>query len=75
MLVGSVAGGIVAQVTTSACRTSCARRMLGVTLAVAFLFMHDLGLHAAARREPVTEVRAWLRGAVDGGLTIRRSGG
>ena len=49
MLVGSVLGGVVAQATDLGVPYLLRAAMLGVTLVVAFRFMHDLGLQAATR--------------------------
>jgi MFS family permease len=42
--------------------------MLGVTLAIAWRFMHDLGFSPARDASPVAAVRTVVRGAVDGGF-------
>jgi MFS family permease len=42
--------------------------MLGITLIVAWRFMHDIGFTPDRDASPVTAVRAVVRGAVDGGL-------
>jgi MFS family permease len=42
--------------------------MLGVTLVVAYRFMHDLGFKPDREAGPVTAVRAVFHGAVNGGL-------
>lgn len=60
ILVGSVGGGFIAQLTD-----------LGVTLAVAWWFMHDLGFTPQRGVKPVTAVRNVISGAVDGGLRNR----
>jgi MFS family permease len=71
MLVGSVAGGIVAQLTDLGVPYVLRAAMLGVTLIVAFRFMHDVGFTAARGASTVEEVRTVVRGAVDGGLRNR----
>jgi MFS family permease len=68
MLAGSVAAGFVAQATNLGVPYLLRAAMLGVTLAIAFLFMHDLGFTPRRRAGVVTEVRGVLRGAIDGGL-------
>jgi MFS family permease len=68
MLIGSVAGGIVAQATDLGVPYLLRAAMLGVTLVIAFRFMHDLGFTPRRGASPVAEVRSVLRGAVDGGL-------
>jgi MFS family permease len=42
--------------------------MLGVTLVIAFLFMHDLGFTPKRGTSATAEVRAVLDGAIEGGL-------
>jgi MFS family permease len=71
MLVGSVAGGVVAQLTDLGVPYVLRAAMLGVTLIVAFRFMHDVGFSPARGANPVDEVRTVVRGAVDGGLRNR----
>ncbi len=45
--------------------------MLGVTLAVAWWFMHDIGFTPQRGKNAVAEVRTVLSGAIDGGLRNR----
>ena len=68
MLVGSVAGGFIAQATDLGIPYAVRAAMLGVTLAVAWRFMHDLGFKPARDVSPTAAVRTVIRGAVDGGL-------
>jgi MFS family permease len=68
MLAGSVVGGFVAQVTNLGVPYILRAVMLGVTMAIAFAFMHDLGFEPRRREGVVTEVRGVLRGSIDGGL-------
>ena len=68
MLLGTVAGGVVAQATNLGVPYLIRAAMLGVTLLVAFRFMHDLGFTPQRDLGPVTAVRNVVRGAVDGGL-------
>ena len=68
MLVGSVAGGVIAQLTDLGIPYILRAVMLGVTLVVAFLFMRDLGFSPRRGANPVDEVRSVARGAIDGGL-------
>lgn len=68
MLLGSVGGGFVAQFTSLGVPYILRAVMLGVTVAVAFRFMHDLGFSPKARGHVVDEVRDVLNGAVEGGL-------
>ena len=67
MLVGSVAGGIVAQATDLGVPYILRAAMLGVTLVIAWRFMHDLGFSPRRGANPVDEVRTVVRGAVDNG--------
>jgi MFS family permease len=71
MLTGSVAGGFVAQATNLGVPYIVRAAMLGVTLLVAFVFMHDLGFTPQRGVGPVKAVRTVLKGAVDGGLRNR----
>jgi len=68
MLLGTVAGGVVAQATNLGVPYLIRAAMLGVTLLVAFRFMHALGFTPQRDLGPVTAVRNVVRGAVDGGL-------
>jgi MFS family permease len=71
MLVGSVAGGVIAQLTDLGVPYIARAAMLGVTLVVAWFFMHDLGFTPARDVSPITAVRSVVIGAVDGGLRNR----
>ena len=68
MLVGSVAGGFIAQATSLAVPYVLRAVMLGVTLVVAGLFMHDIGFVPQRDAKPLAAIRSVVRGAVDGGL-------
>jgi len=68
MLFGSVAGGFIAQATNLGVPYLVRAAMLGVTLIVAWWFMHDLGFTPAREASPVAAVRTVVRGAVDGGF-------
>jgi MFS family permease len=68
MLVGSVSGGFIAQATDLGVPYVIRALMLGVTLVVAWWFMHDLGFSPVRGASPVAAVQTVLRGAVDGGL-------
>jgi MFS family permease len=68
MLGGSVLGGVVAQMTSLGVPYLLRAAMLGVTLVVAFRFMHDLGFKPDREARPVAAVRAVFHGAVEGGL-------
>ena len=71
MLVGSVGGGVIAQFTDLGVPYIVRAAMLGVTLIVAWRFMHDLGFTPERGVTPVTAVRTVISGAVDGGLRNR----
>jgi MFS family permease len=71
MLIGSVSGGVIAQATDLGVPYIVRAAMLGVTLVVAWWFMHDLGFKPEHGASPVTAVRTVISGAVDGGLRNR----
>ena len=71
MLVGTVLGGVIAQMTNLGVPYIVRAAMLGITLLVAWLFMRDIGFTPDREASPVTAVRTVLRGAVDGGLRNR----
>jgi len=68
MLVGSVAGGFIAQASDLGVPYVVRAAMLGVTLVIAWWFMHDLGFSPARGASATAAVRTVVRGAVDGGL-------
>jgi MFS family permease len=68
MLGGTVAGGLVAQVTNLGVPYIIRAAMLGVTLVVALRFMRDIGFSPDREASAVTAVRNVLRGSIDGGL-------
>ena len=68
MLVGSVSGGVLAQATNLGVPYVARAAMLGVTLVVAWLFMHDLGFKPQRDVSPVGAVRNVIRGSIDGGF-------
>ncbi|MBA2633212.1 MAG: MFS transporter [Chloroflexi bacterium] len=68
MLTGSVLGGVVAQLTDLGVPYIVRAAMLGVTLGIAWWFMHDLGFTPERGVSPTTAVRNVVNGAVDGGL-------
>jgi MFS family permease len=67
MLVGSVSGGVIAQVTNLGVPYLLRALMLGATFLVAARFMHDIGFSPRHGANPVTEVRGVIRGSIDGG--------
>ncbi|MGH2385273.1 MAG: MFS transporter, partial [Candidatus Limnocylindria bacterium] len=71
MLFGSVAGGFVAQLTDLGVPYILRAAMLGVTLVIAWWFMHDLGFTPERGATPLKAVRTVISGAVDGGLRNR----
>ena len=71
MLFGSVAGGFIAQATNLGVPYIVRAAMLGVTLVVAWWFMHDVGFSPARDQTAASAVRTVIRGAVDGGLRNR----
>jgi MFS family permease len=68
MLVGSVAGGFIAQATDLGVPYLVRAAMLGVTLAIAWWFMHDLGFSPARGASATAAVRTVVRGAINGGF-------
>ena len=68
MLIGSVTGGVIAQVTNLGVPYLLRAAFLGLTLVVAFRFMHDIGFTPDRSANPVKAVRTVFNGAVDGGL-------
>jgi MFS family permease len=68
MLVGSVTGGVVAQLTSLGVPYLLRAAFLGLTLVVAFRFMHDIGFTRDRSANPVKAVRTVWSGALDGGL-------
>jgi MFS family permease len=67
MLVGSVAGGFIAQATNLGVPYLIRAGMLGVTLVVAFWAMHDIGFTPRHGANPVDDVRAVLHGSIESG--------
>lgn len=68
MLAGSVAGGLLAQVTSLGVPYVTRAVMLGVTLIVAARWMHDLGFTAVSGKSPRQEVGRVMRESISGGL-------
>jgi MFS family permease len=71
MLTGSVAGGVVAQLTDLGVPYLLRAGMLGVTLAIAWWFMHDIGFTPERGVTTATAVRNVVSGAVNSGLRNR----
>ncbi len=71
MLVGSVAGGLIAQLTNLGVPYIVRAAMLGLTVVIAWRFMRDIGFTPDRDASPVAAVRTVVRGAVDGGLRNR----
>jgi MFS family permease len=68
MLIGTVAGGVIAQVTNLGVPYIIRAAMLGVTMVVALLYMRDLGFKPDRDVSPGKAVRNVLRGSIDGGF-------
>ena len=68
MLAGTVAGGLIAQVTDLGVPYLIRAAMLGVTLVVALRFMRDIGFSPDRDASPLRAVRNVLKGSIDGGL-------
>jgi MFS family permease len=67
MLVGSVAGGVIAQATSLGVPYVLRAIVLGLTLVVAAFAMHDLGFTPKRGASPKTEIESVIRGSIDGG--------
>ena len=67
MLVGSVAGGVVAQAADLGVPYLLRAGLLGLTFVVAWRAMHDIGFTPRRGASPVAEVRNVVRGSIDGG--------
>src|SRR5918994_325076 len=72
MLVGSVAGGVIAQLTDLGVPYLVRASLLGLTLVIAFLFMRDIGFKPERNASPVGAVRTVMTGALDAGLRNRQ---
>ena len=68
MLAGTALGGLIAQLTNLGVPYIVRAAMLGLTLGIAWWFMHDLGFTPQRGAGPVKAVRQVLDGAIDGGL-------
>jgi MFS family permease len=71
MLTGSVAGGVIAQLSNLGVPYIVRAAMLGVTLVVAWWFMHDIGFTPERGVTTGKAIRNVISGAVDGGLRNR----
>jgi predicted MFS family arabinose efflux permease len=67
MLTGSVAGGYLAQLTNLGMPYIVRSVLLGLTLAVAFVWMKDLGFTPSVGKGWVEEVRGVIRASLDNG--------
>jgi MFS family permease len=67
MLVGTIAGGYLAQITNLAVPYIARAAILGVTLLVAMLTMRDIGFTPARSSDLRAGVRATFNGAIDAG--------
>jgi MFS family permease len=68
MLVGTVAGGVIAQATNLGVPYLIRALMLGVTLVVALRFMRDIGFTPDRDSSPTKAIRNVVRGSIDGGF-------
>lgn len=68
MLVGTVAGGFIAQATNLGVPYLIRALMLGVTLVVALRYMRDIGFTPDRDSSPAKAIRTVLRGSIDGGF-------
>jgi MFS family permease len=71
MLVGSVAGGVIAQMTSLGVPYILRVIMLLVAFGAAFFLMHDLGFKPKTGLGTVEAVKDVARGSIDGGLRNR----
>jgi MFS family permease len=71
MLVGSVAGGVIAQATNLGVPYVLRALVLSVTFGLAFVLMRDIGFTPARDKRLAEEVRSILRGAIGYGLGNR----
>jgi MFS family permease len=68
MLVGTVAGGVIAQVTNLGVPYIIRAAMLGVCMVVALRYMHDIGFTPDRESSPGKAIKTVLRGSIDGGF-------
>jgi MFS family permease len=71
LLIGSVSGGVIAQATNLGVPYLFRAGMLGVSLVVAWRFMHDLGFQPDRSSSAGAAVRTVIRGSIDGGFRNR----
>lgn len=67
-LIGTVAGGVIAQLTNLGAPYVIRAAMLGVSLVLALRFMHDLGFTPQRDVSAAKAVRTVMSGALDGGF-------
>jgi MFS family permease len=67
MLVGSIGGGLIAQVTNLGVPYVIRSLLLVLTMGAAWLWMKDLGFTPVHGKGPMTEVRKVLRASIDSG--------
>ena len=68
MLVGSVAGGFIAQATNLGVPYVLRAALLGVTVIVALRYMGDLGFTPQREVGPLAAIRSVTQGSIDGGF-------
>ena len=68
MLVGSVAGGVIAQATNLGVPYAIRAAVLVLTFVCAFVLMRDIGFAPGRGTHPVTEVKRVIRGSIEHGL-------
>ena len=71
MLVGSVAGGVIAQATNLGVPYVIRAVLLVLNLMFAFLLMHDVGFTPAKGKRPTQEIKTILRASIKHGLANR----
>jgi MFS family permease len=67
MLIGSVAGGFIAQATNLGVPYIVRTVLLGFTLLAAFVLMRDLGFTPTKGKGPIEEVKSVLKSSIDAG--------
>jgi MFS family permease len=71
MLCGSIAGGVIAQVTNLGVPYVLRALLLAITFGLAFAWMRDVGFTPARGKRPMQEVMNVLRGSIEHGLANR----